>query len=191
MHRMLKKEQIFTIPNFLSLVRLALIPVIVWLYYACQNYNAAVAVIVLSGLTDIADGIIARKFNMVSDFGKILDPVADKLTQAALIICLAARYKLMIPLMIEFALRELVMLVLGYLILKKKDQVNSAQWFGKLATVMIYVVMSVLILFHEIPLWCANTMISLCGVTMLASLMMYARFYNGLLSEQKDRKVHT
>lgn len=190
MHRVLKKDQILTIPNFLSLVRLALIPVIVWLYCEQQNYRGAVVVIVLSGLTDIADGIIARKFNMVSDFGKILDPIADKLTQAALIICLATRYKLMIPLMIEFAIRELIMLVLGYLAIKKKDKVNSSQWFGKLTTVMMYAVMSLLILFPRIPLWCANTMIGICGITMLASFIMYARFYKGFLSGQKDPKVH-
>ena len=121
MHRLLKKEQILTIPNLLSLVRLAMIPVIVWLYCKKEAYLAAVAMIVLSGLTDIADGIIARKCNMVSDFGKILDPVADKLTQAALILCLATRYQLMIPLIIEFALREAAMLAMGYAAIKKKD----------------------------------------------------------------------
>ena len=185
MHRVLKKDQILTIPNFLSLVRLVLIPVIVWLYCEKQNYRGAVAVIVLSGLTDIADGIIARKFNMVSDFGKILDPIADKLTQAALIICLATRYKLMIPLIIEFALRELTMLILGYLAIKKKDKVNSSQWFGKLTTVLIYAVTSVLILFPNTPLWSANTMIILCAVTLLASFIMYARFYKGFLFEHR------
>lgn len=189
MYRVLKKDQILTIPNFLSFVRIVLIPIIVWLYCEQQNYSA-VAVIVLSGLTDIADGIIARKFNMVSDFGKILDPIADKLTQAALIICLVTRYKLMTPLVIEFAIRELIMLILGYLAIKKKDKVNSSQWFGKLTTVMMYTVMSLLILFPGIPLWCVNIMIGICGITMLASFIMYARFYKRFLSEQKEPKVH-
>ena len=85
MHRLFKRDQILTIPNLLSVIRLLMIPVIVWLYCEKQDYIAAAAMIVLSGLTDIADGIIARKFNLVSDLGKILDPVADKLTQAALI----------------------------------------------------------------------------------------------------------
>lgn len=190
MHRVLKRDQILTVPNFLSFVRLALIPVIAWLYCEQQNYRGAVVVIVLSGLTDIADGIIARKFDMVSDFGKILDPIADKLTQAALIICLATRYKLMIPLMIEFAIRELIMLVLGYLAIKKKDKVNSSQWFGKFTTVMMYAVMSVLVLFPKIPLWCANTMIVLCAVTMLASFILYARFYKGFLSGISEQQSH-
>ena len=73
MQKIFQKNQILTIPNLLSLVRLLLIPLIVWLYVGQNHYLAAAAVIVLSGLTDIADGIIARKFHMVSDFGKILE----------------------------------------------------------------------------------------------------------------------
>jgi len=80
MHRLFKRDQILTIPNLLSLVRLLMIPMIIWLYCEKEDYVAAAVMIVLSGLTDIADGIIARKFHLVSDLGKILDPVADKLT---------------------------------------------------------------------------------------------------------------
>ena len=189
MHRLLKKEQILTIPNLLSLVRLAMIPVIVWLYCKKEAYLAAVAMIVLSGLTDIADGIIARKCNMVSDFGKILDPVADKLTQAALILCLATRYQLMIPLIIEFALREAAMLAMGYAAIKKKDTINSSQWFGKLTTAMMYAVTSLLILLPNIPLWCANAMIVFCSVTMLVSFVMYALFYKGFFSGRKEARI--
>ena len=185
MHRILKKEQIFTIPNFLSLLRLLMIPVIVWLYCDQQRYRAAVVVILLSGLTDIADGIIARKFNMTSDFGKILDPIADKLTQAALIICLISKYKLMIPLIIEFIVREFIMLILGYITIRRKDSVNSSQWFGKLTTAMLYGVMMILILFPRIPLWAANTLIVMCGITMLLSFGGYASFYYGLLSHKR------
>ena len=80
----LKKENILTIPNLLSLIRILLIPFIIWLYCAQKAYLCTIIVIALSGFTDIIDGKIARKFNMVSDVGKVLDPVADKLTQATL-----------------------------------------------------------------------------------------------------------
>lgn len=165
-----------------------MIPVIVRLYCVEQRYRAAVVVILLSGLTDIADGIIARKFNMTSDFGKILDPIADKLTQAALIICLISKYKLMIPLIIEFIVREFIMLILGHITIRRKDSVNSSQWFGKLTTVMLYAVMMILILFPQIHLWAANTLIAMCGVAMLLSFIGYARFYKKFLS-QKQGKV--
>ena len=86
------KEDIFTIPNILSFLRILMIPGIVVLYCVYQEYAWATALIVLSGITDVVDGRIARTFNMVSDFGKMLDPVADKLTQAAVVVCLVIRY---------------------------------------------------------------------------------------------------
>lgn len=186
MHRVLKKEQILTVPNLLSLLRLLMIPLIIWLYCGAKRYYAAVGVIILSGLTDVADGIIARKCNMVSDFGKILDPVADKLTQGAVIICLATKYKLMIPLIIEFALRELCMLVMGYMTIKNQDSVNSAKWYGKLTTVVLYAVMILLILFPQISNGIANGMIVGCSVMLLFSFAMYVRFYLGFWREARS-----
>ena len=80
---MKKKNQFFTIPNLLSLVRLAMIPLLLWLYLEKREYLWTAVVVVLSGATDIVDGIIARKYDLISDLGKALDPVADKLTQIA------------------------------------------------------------------------------------------------------------
>ena len=177
MHRIFRKEQILTIPNLLSVVRLLMIPVIIWLYCEEQNYNAAVFVVLLSGLTDIADGIIARKFNMVSDFGKILDPIADKLTQLALLLCLAVRHKLMIALIVLLIIREFCMLVMGYITIRRHDSVNSSKWYGKLTTVVLYSVVMLLILFPGIPSGAADAMIIFCGLVMILSFFMYLRFY--------------
>lgn len=182
MHRVLKKDQILTIPNLLSVIRLLLIPLIVWLYCEKQDYHAAVGVIIVSGATDIIDGFIARHFNMISDFGKILDPVADKLTQAAIIICLTTKHSLMIPLIILFVVKELIMGLFGFLALKKKDSVNSAKWYGKANTVVLYLSMLVLILFPGMPEPLANALIIACGGMMLLSLGLYTRFYMKLFS---------
>lgn len=184
MHRVFKKDQILTIPNLLSVVRFALIPLIVWLYIGKQEYNLAVVVILVSGATDIIDGFIARHFNMVSDFGKILDPLADKLTQAAVIICLAAKHKLMLVLIILFAVKEVIMGTFGFLAIKKKDSVNSAKWYGKANTVILYVVMMLLILFPSMPEALSNALIVLCGAMMLLSLLLYTRFYIKLFSDK-------
>ena len=81
-------KEILTVPNLLSMLRLCMIPLFVWLYCAKEAFGATALVLVLSGITDIVDGFIARRFHMVSDFGKILDPIADKLTQAAMLLCL-------------------------------------------------------------------------------------------------------
>ena len=81
------KNKILTIPNLLSLFRLCLIPVFMWLYCVEKNYLWTGIILIISGLTDTVDGFVARHFNMISDLGKILDPVADKLTQAAMLFC--------------------------------------------------------------------------------------------------------
>lgn len=177
MHPMLHKNQILTIPNLLSVVRLLLIPVILWLYIGLENHHWAIAVIVLSGLTDVVDGFIARKFHMVSDFGKILDPVADKLTQGALLLCLVARYEWMKWLVMLFLVKECAMLIMGSLAIRKENSVNSAQWHGKLNTVVLYGTMCLLILFPAMPIPVANALTATCALTIAASFLLYTRFY--------------
>lgn len=185
MHRLFKKNQILTIPNLLSLIRLLMIPVIIWLYCEKEDYLAAAIMTVLSGLTDIADGIIARKFHLVSDLGKILDPIADKLTQAALIFCLISKFEWMLWLFIFFAVKEITMGISGLIVIKKKDVVNSSQWFGKLATVVLYTVMILLFLFPGISTAWANAMILLCAAVLLLSMVKYLTFHCKLLRSKE------
>ena len=184
MKNLFRKDQVFTIPNLLSLIRLLMIPLIVWLYSVQQNAYAAAAMVLLSGITDVVDGMIARKFHLVSDLGKILDPVADKLTQASLIFCLISKYEWMLPLMILFAVKEIIMGISGLVIIKKKDVVNSAQWFGKLTTVVLYGVIMILFLFPNIPTAVANAMVLLCAAAILLSMVKYLLFYKKLLLDQ-------
>ena len=186
MHRVLKKDQILTVPNLLSLLRLLMIPLIVWLYCVKQEYIWAVAVIFVSGLTDIVDGIIARKWGMVSDFGKILDPIADKCTQGAIILCLTVRYSMMWLLISLFAVKEVCMAAMGLLVIRRKDSVNSAKWHGKVNTVVLYSVLMLLILFPAMPAVLSNGLILLCCGMCLTSFVLYFLFYFRLLSS--DRK---
>ena len=88
-------RKILTIPNLLSAFRLVLAGVFAAVYLHAktrQDYHIAVGILVLSGVTDCADGKIARHFHMISELGKILDPIADKLTQAVVAFCLAEHY---------------------------------------------------------------------------------------------------
>ena len=186
MHRMLHKNQILTIPNLLSMVRLLLIPVILWLYIGLEKHQWAIGVIILSGLTDVVDGFIARKYNMVSDFGKILDPVADKLTQGSLILCLTSHYDWMKWLIVLFLIKECAMLAMGFFAIRKKDSVGSAQWHGKLNTVVLYGAMCILILFPAIPIPLANALIATCGMTIAMSFVLYTRFYIQLFRSIKQ-----
>lgn len=192
----LKKENILTIPNLLSLIRILLIPFIIWLYCVQKAYMHTFIVIVISGFTYIIDGKIARKFNKISDVGKVLDPIADKLTQAALVICLIARYPWMWALLALFAVKECLMLLWGYLTLKSTDTINGAKWYGKLSTVVLYAVMMLLILFVDIPQPIATALMLLCGGMMLLSLVMYGRFYHAILDQapsgsQQQKTLHT
>ena len=123
-------NKVFTIPNILSFFRLILIPVLIWSYVVKKNYAATGWILLLSGLTDIADGFIARRFHMISNLGKILDPVADKLTQATMLFCLFTRFPHMILPLVLMAFKELYMAVSGCLIMKKTGKVTGADWHG-------------------------------------------------------------
>ena len=177
MLRIFKKEEVMTIPNLLTMFRILLLPIIVWLYIFKENYNAAILVLIISGLTDIVDGFVARKFNMVSDLGKILDPFADKLTQWTLFICLAMRYKIILLIVCLFFLKEITLAFMGYIVIKRKDLVNSAKWYGKLNTVIIYTTIVILIIFPDMPIAAVTVMSAICLTTMIASMIMYASFY--------------
>ena len=187
MRRFFKKNQILTIPNLLSVVRLAFIPVIVWLYSVEKNYYGAIGVIVLSAATDIVDGWIARRFNMISDFGKALDPLADKLTQAALLLCLLSKYKLILGLIVTFALCESTKFTLGIIVAKKHDEVTSAKWYGKANTVVIYATMMALILFPQMSDALATALMLFCGAVMITAHVLYFISLGKILYERSKK----
>ncbi len=143
-----------TIPNFISFVRILLIPVFGVLFYKGYLLTSLI-IIVLSGLTDFVDGKIARKFNQVSDLGKLLDPLADKLTQITLAILLFLEFnQCEDTLMRTFSWVFLVFLakealfVVGSVIMLSLGMIPSAaEIFGKISTFFFYGVMVVLFLF--------------------------------------------
>lgn len=170
------QHKIFTIPNLLSMFRLALIPIIVWVYVGKNAHILATALIVLSGLTDIADGKIARKYNMVSDLGKVLDPFADKLTQFSMLFCLVTRFYWVWYLIAFFVVKELTQALMAYVVLRKKEKVESAQWFGKASTATLYAVMIILFVCPVVPDTMAMALCGLAGGMLLLSLILYLRF---------------
>ncbi len=176
--KLLTKEQVFTIPNFMSLFRLVLVPFIIWTY--CKDdYDIAAALVLVSAFTDIMDGVIARKFNMVSDLGKVLDPISDKVTHAALMVCLATRYSFAWFVFGLLAVKELTMFALGAVAVKRKETVHSAKWYGKLCTVVLESSMFLLILFPGLPKSAAVVLLTLCSAVMIFSLIMYVTFFAG------------
>ncbi len=183
----LNRKDLWTIPNLLSLSRILMIPVIIWLYVTKNLYYIAFGVVALSGLTDFLDGIIARKFNKITDLGKVLDPFADKLTQAALIICLCTRYRWMWALISLFVVKELVSAALAYLSLQASGQVSGAQWYGKVNTALLYAVMIFLILFPNIPLSLANTLIAVTAASLSIAFALYVHFFWAMVLQGLER----
>ena len=164
-----KTQKIFTVPNLLSLVRLLLIPVIVWLFRVKCAYGWTLAVLILSGITDVVDGFIARKWNLV----KILDPVADKLTQIATLWCLLGRFPyLWLPLAV-LVVKELFTGVMSLRAVKKTGQVLGADWHGKLCTVLLYTTIGLHILWGGIPELFSKLLMLLCMAVMCFSGILY------------------
>lgn len=168
------KKKIFTIPNLLSFFRLCLIPVIVWLYNARQEYLWTLLVLIISGVTDIVDGIIARRFNMISDFGKAFDPIADKLTQMAMLFCLISRFSyMMIPFVLLVA-KEVFTGITALISIKRTNTVKGAVWHGKLTTVALYSMMAIHLIWYNIPHTVSLILVGICIGIMLMSFIMYA-----------------
>ena len=176
------KNRIFTIPNVLSSVRLCLIPLIIWLYLGREDYVLTGIVVIISAMTDIVDGFIARKFNMISDLGKVLDPIADKATQLVVMILLTLSFPLMLMPIILTAIKEAFMAISGYMIIRKCNIVLGAHWHGKAATVLLTAVMSLHLVWHDIYPILSIVLISLSSSMIILSLVLYAKRNIGYLT---------
>lgn len=154
------KKEIFTIPNILSLFRLVLIPLYVTIYLnasVAADYIMAATILAVSCVTDLIDGQIARRCNMISTVGKVLDPFADKITQFTLAICLSIKYKILWILIILIFVKEIFQLVAGILRFRKGKMLKGAQFTGKICTTVLFVSMILLVMLPGINPQAANT----------------------------------
>jgi cardiolipin synthase len=148
------KKEIFSIPNLLSLFRLLLIPVYITIYLNARNredYILAAAILSVSCLTDLIDGKIARRFNMITNVGKILDPIADKLTQFALIICLSLRHPILWYMVGLFFVKELIQTIGCAIALRKGMSMTGSLLPGKLSTTVLFISLIVMVMIPSIP----------------------------------------
>lgn len=190
------RKDIFTVPNILSYLRIALIPVFVILFYIAYHRHsmecqiAAVVILLFSGLTDMLDGWIARKFNQITELGKIVDPLADYLTQFAVVVCLAAVYWLLIPVIALLVVKEISMAVLGLVFLHKGKKLTGAQWYGKVTTGVFYAVMFILLVvpYDKMAFECSTVLIIISGAWMLLSFILYVQQYVRMWRELKEER---
>jgi cardiolipin synthase len=165
-----------SIPNLLSLMRIALIPFIL-IFFLQNNDIMAAILLTLSFFTDIIDGFIARRFNQITPLGQILDPIADKLTQAAVAFCLCFTFTQIIPLFGILLIKELVMGILGLISLNAGQKPFTSFWWGKVSTGAFYTGVIIILSLHRIIgscfIWAIS--IAICFL-MLYSMIRYTIF---------------
>ena len=187
------KSDFLLLPNILTYVRFLLVPIFIIVYLNAENLSDHVAsaiIIVISGITDVADGFIARHWNLISDLGKIIDPIADKAMQFAMMFCVCIRYRWVILLIVIYAVKEIVSALVSAYLFTRGKHIEGAMWCGKLCTVILFIVMLILVAVPHIPAHVITTMIGFAAAFMLLSFVIYMRAYFILwleyLNEQKQ-----
>ncbi len=180
------------VPNILTIIRFLFIPIILY-YIFTGNYLLGFIFFTVSGITDILDGCIARKFNLISNFGKLMDPLADKLTQISVLAALVIVNIIPVWILIIVVLKELIM-VIGASFLYGKDVVVYSKWYGKLATVLFYLAIVVSLItrqFELTGLWVELDMILYCVaifITLFALIMYIKCLYQDGFIDKSDLK---
>ena len=190
-----------TIPNWLCFLRIALIPVFSVLFIK-EQYIAAFIVMIVAALTDLVDGKIARRFDMVSNLGKILDPVADKLSQLAIVIILIVKFwdGYLRYILFLFIIKELLMIAGGLLLLSKGLRPSAAEMWGKIATTVFYVSMILIIALGGessalygvkffAPFILSNTVVTIliCFAALMAFVSLFG-YVPGFIKQVKENK---
>lgn len=179
------------IPNILTVCRILLVPVFVWQFLSANSsreFFAAAAILLISGVTDVLDGIIARSTGCITQWGMVMDPLADKLTQVSVVVCLWIRHPDLWPFFALLILKELALILGSLRFYKKYELVNGSQWFGKLSTVIFHVLMLVIIAKGELTSQQLLPALWIILIFMLFSAAMYLRRYLTALKENASLK---
>jgi cardiolipin synthase len=182
------KKDLFTIPNMLSLFRLVLIPIYVSIYLNAKesrDYWLAGGILAVSCLTDMVDGKIARKFNMITPLGKLLDPVADKFTQLVLTICLSTNYPVMRPVLIVFLAKEFFQFFAALFNYRRGKALDGALICGKICTTVLFTSFTILVIIPTLDPVLVQFIGMLDMVCLLMAFIQYIFAFCG-----KHAKVH-
>ena len=183
------KKDVLTIPNLLSLFRLMLIPVYVLIYLNAAEmweYFLAAAILAVSCLTDMLDGKIARRFHMISTLGKILDPIADKLTQFTLTLCLSIRYPVLRFVLVLFVIKESFQGIIGLMNLRRGKMLPGALLAGKICTTVLFISLIVLVLMPDLNQGIVTAIAVLDTVFLSYAFITYIFAYFGKHAKIQD-----
>ncbi len=174
------KKELLTIPNILSLFRLILIPIYVFIYLNAtesMDYFIAAAILAISCLTDLIDGKIARRFNMISTLGKVLDPLADKATQLTLIVCLAVKHTFLRYLVALFVIKESFQAIAGVINFIRGRMLKGALLTGKICTTVLFVSLILLVMMPALSEGIIRTIVIIDIIFMSISFLDYLITY--------------
>ncbi|MFO8069815.1 MAG: CDP-alcohol phosphatidyltransferase family protein [Alkalibacterium sp.] len=179
----MSKRDWFTIPNILSYFRLILIPYFVYFYVTAvteEDYWLATGILVLSGITDAADGFIARHFDQGTKIGQLLDPIADKLTQIAVVSVLMLEWPVFGFLLLLFIIKEGYMFVENIRLYRKKITLDGSKWYGKIATIVFYLTMFIAVFFPDLSNVTVTFLVILASTYQLLAFFYYAKLFKYL-----------
>ena len=182
------KKEIWSIPNLLSIFRILLIPVYMHIYMNAEgsrDYAAAGVILAFGCLTDMADGYIARRFHMITNLGKVLDPLADKLTQLSLFICLSAHRRLLNYLLVIFLIKEFWQLFVMISALRRGKALNGALMSGKICTTVLFTSLGLMFVWPTMGDGLANAITVVCFVFLMYAFTDYILAYFG-----KEKKIY-
>ncbi|MBO5883967.1 MAG: CDP-alcohol phosphatidyltransferase family protein [Clostridia bacterium] len=175
------------IPNILSVIRILLVFVFIYLFFVPENIVAAIIVFLIAGLTDVIDGILARKNNWITNLGKILDPVADKFMQFTVLISFSIKGLLPWWFSLPFFLKDITTLILGAIVIKRRSVAIVSRWYGKLAVCLFYATVVLSVILKDILAENIAASIALyipAIVCAIASFIAYVKHYAYLKHEE-------
>ena len=186
-------KDLMTIPNAISFSRIILITPFVACFIAAKynilSYIPAIIIISISGISDFFDGMIARKFHQESELGKVLDPLADKLTLIAVGICMIMIQPYLLPLMIIMVLKDILMIIGGTIIINKGVIPPKSSWYGKASTFMFYISVGMVVLMEIFQYKNDTLTFAVLGVTagmMIFSLVNYTLIFFKITKKLKE-----
>ena len=174
------------LPNLLTAVRFILVPFMT-VFLVKQNYTVAISLYVLASITDVLDGYIARKYNMITKLGKILDPMADKLLQFSALVGLWVVDIIPFWITLIFFLKEIFMGLGAIKLLRNKDVVVPSKWFGKMSTVFFFIAIVFSMLSENLPILKPYVL----PMFILALLSLFFAFFMYLINFLKVEKKIT
>lgn len=169
------------VPNFLTSVRFLLIPILAYFMYV-EQFISAVLILFLSGVTDFLDGYIARKYGLVTSWGKIMDPMADKLIQISALVMLGVKNLIPLYLIYIVFIKEILMGI-GFIGLLRSNIIVSSSWYGKVATILFYLAITFALL--DIPYYVHLVFVAVMFT--LFALVMY--FINYIKLKSNSTKI--